>query len=90
MHVIVVYARGAQILGIWSPRPLYFLLWHMVFPSSFWQFSPSTYKNMYQVMCTKQKVPEYSKGHRLLQNIGSSIWNFVHVILLVPRIGDGY
>jgi len=40
MHVIV-YTRGAQILGIWSPRPIYFLLWHMIFPSSFWQvFSP--------------------------------------------------
>jgi hypothetical protein len=34
------YTRGAQIQGIWSPRPLYFLLWHMVFPSSFWQVFP--------------------------------------------------
>jgi len=36
MHVIV-YTRGAQILDIWSPRPLYFLMCHMVFSSSFWQ-----------------------------------------------------
>jgi ppGpp synthetase/RelA/SpoT-type nucleotidyltranferase len=62
----------------------------MVFSLSLWQVFPSTYKNVYQVMCTKQKVIDKSKGHRVLQNIGASGYNFVHVILPVLRIGGGY
>lgn len=65
-----VYTRGVQILDIWSPRPLNLLLWHMVL--SLWQVFLSTYKNVYQGMCTKQKVIDKCKGHRVLQNTGAS------------------
>ena len=45
--------------------------------------SPLTYKNVYQVPCTKQKVPDYTKIHKSLQNCE---WDMLHVTLLAPRI----
>ena len=43
-------------------------------------------RNVYQIMCTAQKVPENSNVHKSLQNCGSLAQNLLNVRLLVPRI----
>jgi hypothetical protein len=43
-------------------------------------------RNVYQIMCTAQKVPENSKVHKSLQNCGSLSQNLLNIRLLVPRI----
>jgi hypothetical protein len=48
--------------------------------------SPVTYKNVYQVTCTNNKVPRNSEVQRSLQNCGPSVRNLLHVTILVPRI----
>jgi len=42
--------------------------------------------NAYQFTCSKQKVPDNSKVHRLLQICGSLEWDFSRVTLLAPTI----
>ena len=44
------------------------------------------YRSVYKFTCTKQKAPYNSRVHRSLQNCVSSVWNLLHVTLLVPRI----
>ena len=51
-------------------------------------FFSLAFKNLYQVTCTEQKVPDSSDIHKSLQNCGSSLWNllYVYVTCLPPRI----
>ena len=47
---------------------------------------PLTYRNVGYHTFTEQKTPDNSKIHRLPQNCGPSVWNLLHVTLLLPRI----
>ena len=46
----------------------------------------SSYKNVYQLTCTKQKAPDNSDVHSSLQNCWSSVWNLHYIAMLSPRI----
>jgi hypothetical protein len=45
-----------------------------------------TYKNVYQLACTKHEVSDDSEVYSSLQNCGALVWNLLHVTLLVPKI----
>jgi hypothetical protein len=81
----VSYFMSVQIPSTWLPRQLKFIWWCLIFAAQFLLFSPYIHK-VNQFICTKQKAPDNSDVHRSLQNCGSSVWNLLHVTLLVPKI----
>jgi len=44
------------------------------------------HRNVYQLTCTKQKAPDYSKVHSSLQYCESSVWNLFSVTFLAVKI----
>jgi len=44
------------------------------------------YRNAYYFWCTSQTTPDRHEVYRLFQNLGSSVWNLLHITLLVPSI----
>jgi hypothetical protein len=46
--------------------------------------------SVYQFTCINKKVPDKSKFYRTLQNVGSPVWNLIHVALLAPGIWKSF
>jgi len=45
-----------------------------------------TFKNIYKLMCSKQKLLDNSEVYRTPQNYGSLVWNLLELTLLVCRV----
>jgi hypothetical protein len=78
---VTVQIRGTQIPGVWQPRWLNFVLWHVKYGAQlFAAFFLLVRKNLYQLTCTELKVQYSSEVHRTRQNCGCTVlaWFISH------------